>query len=298
MALLTGAARSSLGQQTQSQKPTLPAYSWGSSASREQDAQVFISSKHTAVEKLGRTSPGAVYTVPGAMDHQPEALKIDAPRYTFGQRTPLPYKPPAPPVGTYNLPGSIGPQAESRCRSPSKAPFGTSTRDHAERTYTSNRFLSTKLGTAGADPGNYALPGAVGPQPSSLRRSSPAFSLPRTDRMKSEYDRMASSLPPPTQHSAWTSLGKQPLSLSRTMPAWGFGRSTWDREEKRYLTQGHTRELRGSASPANYDHQNPSMVTSFGRQVLSSKESPAGTTFGTAPKMVFKVNDTPGPGHY
>lgn len=137
----------------------------------------------------------------------------------------------------------------------------------AERTYTSNRFLSTKLGTAGADPGNYALPGAVGPQPSSLRRSSPAFSLPRTDRMKSEYDRMASSLPPPTQHSAWTSLGKQPLSLSRTMPAWGFGRSTWDREEKRYLTQGHTRELRGSASPANYDHQNPSMVTSFGRQV-------------------------------
>lgn len=104
MALLTGAARSSLGQQTQSQKPTLPAYSWGSSASREQDAQVFISSKHTAVselccgimlhllssqchsspaqvEKLGRTSPGAVYTVPGALMATLEAGMVRMPLY-------------------------------------------------------------------------------------------------------------------------------------------------------------------------------------------------------------------------
>uniref|UniRef100_A0A7S0RZ13 Flagellar associated protein n=1 Tax=Chlamydomonas leiostraca TaxID=1034604 RepID=A0A7S0RZ13_9CHLO len=298
MGLLTGAARSSLGQQTKSNQLTLPAYSWGANASREQDAKVYISQKHTAVEQRGRTSPGAVYNVPGAMDHQPDALKADAPKYTFGDRTSVPYKPAAPPVGTYSLPSSIGPQAESRCKSPARVPFGTSTREHADRTYTSNRFMTTKLGTTGPDPGHYPLPSAVGPQPSSLRRSAPAFSLPRTDRLKSEYERMTASLPPPTQHSMWTSIGKQPLSLSRTMPAVGFGRATWGHEERRYLTLGHTRELRGLASPANFDHQTHAAVTSFGRQVLSSRESPPRTSFGTAPKLVFKASDTPGPGHY
>ncbi len=88
-------------------------------------------------------------------------------------------------------------QADSRRLSPPKYRIGTSTREQAQRVFTSPRFVTGLLGTLGPDPGHYPLPSALGVQPSSLRRSSPSFSLPKVDRLKDEYERLSKTLPPP-----------------------------------------------------------------------------------------------------
>lgn len=56
--------------------------------------------------------------------------------------------------------------------------------------------------------------------------------------------------------------------------------------------------MKGTQSPANYDHQQDASVTAFGRQSLSYKRSNGGPGFGSTPKLLFKVPDTPGPGTY
>lgn len=50
------------------------------------------------------------------------------------------------------------------------------------------------------------------------------------------------ALPPVGKYEVFHALGKQPLSTFKTLPAYGFGRSSsWDSQEKRFLTQGHMR---------------------------------------------------------
>lgn len=66
-----------------------------------------------------------------------------------------------------------------------------------DKVYMSRKMLTTKLGTQGADPGVYELPEALGKQPSSQKRTGPAFTLPRTSRLKAEYERLTASVPPP-----------------------------------------------------------------------------------------------------
>jgi hypothetical protein len=96
----------------------------------------------------------------------------------------------------------------------------------ALRTFTSPKHVTHQLGTSGPDPGHYALPSAIGPQPSSMRHSAPAFSLPKVDKLKDEYERLSKTLPAPGSYESWKSLGKQSLSQSKTMPSHAFGSST------------------------------------------------------------------------
>lgn len=66
-----------------------------------------------------------------------------------------------------------------------------------DKVYVSEKMLTTKLGTQGADPGVYQLPEALGKQPSSQKRTNPAFTLPRRSRLQSEYEKLTASVPPP-----------------------------------------------------------------------------------------------------
>jgi Sperm-tail PG-rich repeat len=94
-------------------------------------------------------------------------------------------------------------------------------------------------------------------------------------------------------------IGKQTLSLSKTVPAYGFGSSTRDKEENRFLTSAHTvRTRKGTESPANYGHQQQHTLSSFGKQTLASRQSTPSYGFGSAPRLVFKTSATPGPGAY
>ena len=74
-------------------------------------------------------------------------------------------------------------------------------------------------------------------------------------------------LPPVGKYETWHSIGKQPLSGFKTLPAYGFGSSSWDAESKRYLSSGHAKELQGTASPSNYEHQHNLNLSAFGKQV-------------------------------
>jgi hypothetical protein len=90
-----------------------------------------------------------------------------------------------------------------------------------------------------------------------------------------------------------TQIGKQPLSLSRTMPAYGFGSSDRDKESARFVSSQHAKVLRGSFSPNNYDRQQQTNLTSFGKQSLSVRTNVPAHVFGSQPRMVFKTSQTP-----
>jgi hypothetical protein len=153
------------------------------------------------------------------------------------------------------------------------------------------------MGTQGAPPGSYQLPDSLGAQASSLKRSSPSFSMPRVQRLRNDYEKLSKSMPSVGQYEVRVSIGKQALSGSKTLPSYAFGSSTWEKEGKRFLTLGHANKtLLGTASPGNYDHQHSNNFSSIGVQGLSHRHSSPTHRFGTGPKLIFKPNDTPGPG--
>ncbi|KAJ9525381.1 hypothetical protein QJQ45_003228 [Haematococcus lacustris] len=286
--------------QEQQQQPAEAHF--GQSSTREQAAKVFITAQHVAVDNKGKTGAPCVYKLPGALDKQPEALKTTAPSFSFSQldreQASGPRPASVPPVGSYDSPSAFGEQVESSRQSPQRMRFSRTTREQAQRVLISSRQLTSQLGTQGADPGQYPLPAAIGPQPSSQRPTMPAFSLPRKDRLQNEFERLGKTLPAPGSYETWKSIGKQALSANRTLPSFGFGTSTWaGSEEKRFISSAHTRLMKGMESPANYDHQTPAMQTSFGRQVVSSRGSGISVSFGGA-RQPFKTSNTPGPGHY
>ncbi|KAJ9527426.1 hypothetical protein QJQ45_025725 [Haematococcus lacustris] len=203
----------------------------------------------------------------GALDKQPEALKTTAPSFSFSQldreQASGPRPASVPPVGSYDSPSAFGEQVESSRQSPQRMRFSRTTREQAQRVLISSRQLTSQLGTQGTDPGQYPLPAAIGPQPSSQRPTMPAFSLPRKDRLQNEFERLGKTLPAPGSYETWKSIGKQALSANRTLPSFGFGTSTWaGSEEKRFISSAHTRLMKGMESPANYDHQTPAMQVS------------------------------------
>lgn len=292
------AGRSMFGKQADSKKNNAPLYSFGG-LSREQASKLYLSAAHVEVENKCREGPGAIYETYSSVSPQVEANKTTAPKFGWGTQEKMKLRisdTPAP--GTYESPTAFGEQVSSPKRSPVRPKFSSSHRDEYSKQYVSAMQMREHLCTAAPPVGTYDTEGAVGKQSLSPKRTAPAYSLPRGERLKQQYERMQASLPPSTKYETWQSFGKQPLSTQKTAPTVGFGSSSWDREDKRFITGGHTRELLGSFSPNNYDHQQNGTITGFGKQSLSSKPSPPGFGFGTTAKMIFKATNTPGPGSY
>ncbi|KAG2495719.1 hypothetical protein HYH03_006319 [Edaphochlamys debaryana] len=290
--------RSMFGKQADSKKQSFPSYTM--LGSREGREKVFLSQAHVEADRKCREGPGHIYDLPSAMQRQVDARKESAPLHSFAHSERLKET-----VNTNPGPGvyspvitSMGEQACSPNRSPSRVPFGTSDREAAKNLYLSSGHVTAKRGTLGAPPGQYEVPGALGRQPLSAKPSSPAFSLSRTDRLKEKYEAMSRTMPAVGSYETWNSIGKQTLSLSRTMPAFGFGSSSRETEEKRFLTTTHAKMHQGKYSPNNYHHQLPENITSFGRQPLSRKANVPAYGFGSQPRLTFKSSTTPGPGAY
>mmetsp|Transcript_1465 Transcript_1465/g.3543 ORF Transcript_1465/g.3543 Transcript_1465/m.3543 type:complete len:321 (+) Transcript_1465:86-1048(+) len=301
--------KGAMGPQALSHRSTSPVSHFKAYSDRGQASKQFISPSHTQAEFKGRAGPGpGIYNVRGAFFDQYEAQKRSPPKYSFGREER--WKPASETglgPGVNPPPSSLGPQALSSRMSPPKACFGTSTREQASKQFVNTSQMGLKKGTIGPDPGHYNARSSVGPQATSNRPNAPAFTQPKRERLKDDLDSLSRSLPPPSKHSTWKdttmaqSLGKQAESKFRTLPAYKFGTASHKQDDRRFYTLPHTRALKGLESPANYDHQTAANTTGFGPQILSSKASPAGCSFGTAPRAIFKpfkLSSTPGPGAY
>mmetsp|Transcript_5107 Transcript_5107/g.11114 ORF Transcript_5107/g.11114 Transcript_5107/m.11114 type:complete len:318 (-) Transcript_5107:859-1812(-) len=291
--------RSMLGKQADSRKPTAPMYTFTNTTDRDAASKTFISQAHVNVDQRCRTSPGAIYNVPSAIDKQVEALKLTAPSYSFAKTDRM--KVPGndlPGPGSYAKTQAIGQQPESPKLTYPKFSFSHTTRDQAHKVFLTPNHIKEQKGTLGPDPGHYSQGSAIGMQSSSMRRSAPAFSWGKTHRLQEAMEQTTKTLPPVGSYETWHALGKQPLSKFKTMPACSFGNSTWDKEQARFLTLSHSRLQQGTASPPNYEHQTQNTITSFGKQTLSKRQHSPSHRFSSAPRMVFKTSNTPGPGAY
>ncbi len=137
-----------------------------------------------------------------------------------------------PGPGEYTLPGAFGPQMESAKQTQPVTKMGHAEREsvrqrlftgrtsarakartqrahvtseallaHAQinKEYLSERMMTGLLGTLGPDPCTYGPSSALGKQVLSSKRTGPAFSLPSTERLKAEYERLSQSMPAPGQ---------------------------------------------------------------------------------------------------
>ncbi|MEW5317725.1 MAG: hypothetical protein WDW38_009004 [Sanguina aurantia] len=286
------------GRQAESFKASAPVYSFSAATNRDQASKRFLSSAHHNVDHRCMEGSGTFYDLPTCLDRQPS--KPSPPQHTFSHEERLRARSTeGPGPGSYQSVDLFTSQPLSAQRSPPKYRFGSTSRGQVPQLFISQAHLGVMRGTQGPPPGSYDPPAAIGPQPSSLRRNGPAFTMPKTDRLKDQLAELSRSLPAVGQYESWTAIGKQALSNCKTSPAYGFGHSDWAKEGHRYLTQGHCQALKGVQSPANFDHQQPSTTTSFGRQQLSRRTSLPAFAFGSSPRLVSKkTTDTPGPGAY
>lgn len=291
--------RSMFGKQADSKKSTAPFISF-KGVTRDQAAKPYISAAHSEVDRKCTEGPGAIYDTYSSLSPQVEASKTTAPKYGFGTLEKMKVRiPDNPAPGTYETPSAFGEQFTSPKRSSPRAKFLHTGRDEFSKQYvSSDQMRAERLCTLAPPVGTYQVEGAVGKQSLSPKRTAPSYSLPRSEKLKAEYERIAASLPPSTKYETWQSFGKQPLSPHKTAPNHAFGSSSWDKEDKRFITGAHTRALLGTFSPNNFDHQSDNTISGFGKQSLSSKSTPPTFGFGSTAKMIFKTSGTPGPGAY
>eukprot|EP00798_Chlamydomonas_sp_ICE-L_P013956 gene13956-19894_t len=181
-ALAQRKGRSGFGPQANSRKTTAPIFSYGHST-RDQTKKVFISDAHQQERKC-MEGPGPIYEFPSSMATQADAMKETAPQYSFSKTDRLKSSDSwVPGPGSYVRPASMGAQVASQKVNSPNIRFSTTTRDQQGKRFISSEHVSTIKGTFGAPPGAYQYTDSIGLQPSSLRRSSPAFSIPRVERL-------------------------------------------------------------------------------------------------------------------
>lgn len=259
----------SVGRQFNSQKETMPAYSFGSST-RERQNKVFISTKHENSKAI-MPSPGPIYTVTADMG--------EGPKFSFGTDEQRKHDKGKYPDSSVDLTCSMVDTQKIKFPTTKGVHFGTESRmsiKNAEilRTnpnigmgmespggleYTPNEHqilkgvpeysfgpkhgkvsekasqrinmpLMSSPRTLG--PGSHTQPAGVGAQPSSKHASAPSWSLGNPPK-KEEIKRVPKlQLDTSTELS---SLGKQVVSSSRSAPQVAFGTSTRDMSAKTHL---------------------------------------------------------------
>lgn len=172
-------SRSSLGPQITGQDSS-PTYSMGTST-RDKVHKVYISEEHSNSALAGSTTKTVPYYDTGtAVGKQNSSLKANQPQWVFGSNGRFKdpdllrsAKIPAP--DAYGAPSGLGPQVEGTKRSAPLAGFGTSTRQHAEKIFTSPQQEKTKsYGKASPGPSSYLPP--------MVKKAPPSFGFGTCDR--------------------------------------------------------------------------------------------------------------------
>lgn len=269
-----------IGWQNNSQKETLPSYSFGTGV-RTAANKVYMSKTHEKRKAISN-SPGPVYGVPSSVGQ--------GPRFGFGTEEQR-YHPKAQyPDSSVDLTCAIVDTQAVKFHGTKAVHFGTETRmNHANAEplqhnttsmlcsqspaafdYEPDDSLVTKqqekysfgpkeaklgekcpprlqLPLTGTPrhvgPGSHMQPGGCGSQPSSARKSAPSWSFGGKRTSSAGRSRMNNLIDPSPELS---SLGKQVVSNQRSAPSCGFGTSTRDHSARTFLVV--TNDDRGPAA--------------------------------------------------
>ena len=295
--------RSMLGVQYDSRKASAPVFGFGS-ADRNALARVFISVEHNRAD-FGKLGPGAVYDLRSGFGEQNSSKNENPPKFSFGTASRFlqpsaaraKRNPQVPGPGSYAAGSSIGRNPDSNKINQAAFGFGTASRDDAQRVFISAAAARVRFGMESPGPASYSSQNGVGIQPSSTRRTEPAFSIGTEQRLKYDYVERAKVLPGAGQYRVNQSVGTQPLSNNASEPEFGFGSSSRDDAGKVFLGKEQAKVFFGRESPG------PAMLgpTAFGgtgKMVLSNKKTGERATFGSSARAFGGGEPTPGPGSY
>ena len=304
-----------LGPQVSSKKRSPPAYGFGTS-NRDQAAKVYISKDHEA-STGGRASPGpAVYDYRASVGPQVIGTKESSPLWTFGTEGRFAaqdresgmskYAVAVPGAGTYDAGVGVGqPQLESKKETVPAYGFGTSTRAHMDKVFSTPEAALTKLyGRASPGPATFMLNPAVGKQVLSVKEAQPSW----VQGTEKRFAKAATSWVPAPGHYGNNEahgriapgIGPQIVSNSHSQPRFGFGTSNRDHAAKVYISKDHESSTGGRDAPGPGQYPIASMT---GNRIASStKVTSQAWGFGSAPRFrdTFKKGGfyAPGPGAY
>lgn len=287
--------RSGFGTQPLSTKDSQPVIGFGSSV-RDAASKQYLSADHAKVMG-GNNSQGPIYQTPSAIGVQHESTVETAPMSSFGTeaRLPKPANRTAPGPGAYTLRSTVyGPQLLSGTATAAKAPFGSSTRDHAVKVYQEDADKAY-YGLGSPGPCTYKVYSMHGRQLESTKDSSGVTKIGKSQRFDYAEMKRAAETPGAGQYRLRGAVGTQSVSTKKTMPTPRIGTSTRDGAKKQFISTDHEKAQYGENSPGPVTAH---MTSSMGRQTLSRKSSRPSYGFGTAKRDTIQVTNTPGPGTY
>lgn len=286
--------KSMFGPQISSEKPTNPAFGFGTSGRTSSTKLLFT--KDQTENNVGLISPGPIYDVPSSLGPQNASKNESAPAYKFGARSLSDSnlaKESRPGPGTYGCESSMGKQSDSKKNNSSAWKFGSS-----------NRMSQWK----GDFKEVYSVPGSELPRPASgWLGDAAAFSFGTSGRHEVGKGAPGSKptyrlTPGPGNYQASSSLGPQQQSQKNSSSMFKFGSATREKTQKVYLTHAHEREYVGQHSPAPNAYM---LKSSLGGQTSSKNVTSATFKFGSSDRFsdVKKRSGpvpalTPGPGSY
>lgn len=286
-----------LGRQHNSNKETMPSYSFGTGV-RGASAKVFISKRHEK-RKAVMNSPGPVYGIPSTVGNGPkhgfgteeqrhnnkaeypdssvdltcsiidsQGLKFSSTKGVHFGTEPRMNSKNAEPIQdnpTSNLctqsPPSFdyNPEYGLVAKATPEYSFGPREAKTGDKCATRSIHMPATGTPRRVGPGSHTLPPGVGQQPSSARKSAAAWSFGgrKTSSSNAPRDRPFPHLDPQPELS---SLGKQVVSSARSAPSCGFGTSTRDHSARTHLIV--TEADRGPAAkmpPARFHLEMPPM---------------------------------------
>jgi len=191
----------------------------------------------------------------------------------------------------------FGDQSLSKRQSAPQYGFGSSTREHQARVYTSPEHAKLSAPRVSPGPAVYSLRNAVGSQIDGRKNSAPQWAFGTADRFMGE--KRSSSNPGPGAYDAKSGIGPQATSQRTSQPIFGFGSSTREIVGKVFLSEGHNKDKYGVASPGPAVYQQSG---SIGKQQLSKQRDQPAWVFGSSQRFQYdhvkRAAGSPGPGAY
>ena len=164
-----------LGRQVTSRKKSAAAYGFGS-GTRDQQAKIFVSQEHAALQGTSDSPGPAVYTQRASVGPQVSGAKESSPLWTFGtedrwaakdrESGMTKYAVAVPGAGTYDAGVGVGKhQPESKMKTLPAYGFGSSSREDMSKVFISEEMDKVRqFGRGSPGPASFMLNPAVGKQ--------------------------------------------------------------------------------------------------------------------------------------
>jgi len=304
-----------LGRQVTSRKKSAAAYGFGS-GTRDQQAKIFVSQEHAALQGTSDSPGPAVYTQRASVGPQVSGAKESSPLWTFGtedrwaakdrESGMTKYAVAVPGAGTYDAGVGVGKhQPESKMKTLPAYGFGSSSREDMSKVFISEEMDKVRqFGRGSPGPASFMLNPAVGKQILSEKEAQPSWVLGTEKR----FGKDATGWVPAPGHYGKEEehgriapgVGPQTLSTKTSQPRFGFGSSNREHAAKVYISRDHEGATGGREAPGPGHY--PILPMTGNKVVTSTKATSQAWGFGTSSRFreTFKKNAfyAPGPGSY